>query len=235
MTLLVVVMGATGSGKTTVGRRVAERLDVPFVEGDDHHDEGSIARMRRGEPLDDASRGPWLDRLNVVLREHARGPGVVLACSALTDAYRRRLTGGLDGVQFVFLRASEELLRRRIAARRGHFAGAALVPSQLATLEPPAGAITVDAARSPDDIVEEVVATLRGVDPGYDFPGHRRGEEPLASDLPTPSEETDTETLLRELGDLVAALLDTNDLVRRQELWSEARARVNLLDRLIGT
>jgi gluconokinase len=233
MTVLV-VMGTTGSGKTTVGRRLAQRLGLPFVEGDDYHDEASIARMRRGEPLDDASRGPWLDRLNVVLREHARGRGVVLACSALTEAYRRRLTRGVAGVRFVFLRADEALLRRRLAGRRGHFAGAALVPSQLATLEPPADAITVDAAPSPEEIVDRIVATLADADPGYDSPRHRRGEDTVASSLPTPDEETDTETLLRELGDLVAALLDSNDLVRRQELWAEARARVSLLDRLIN-
>jgi gluconokinase len=157
MTLLV-VMGATGSGKTTVGTRLAERLGLPFVEGDDYHDEASIAGMRRGEPLDDASRGPWLDRLNRVLREHAVGDGAVLACSALTDAYRRRLTRGVDGVRFVLLRADEDLLRGRLAARRGHFAGPELVPSQLATLEPPADAVVVDAGRSPGEIVEEIVA-----------------------------------------------------------------------------
>jgi gluconokinase len=159
MTLLV-VMGATGSGKTTVGTRLAERLGLPFVEGDDYHDGAGIARMRRGEPLDDTSREPWLDRLNRVLRVHAGSEGAVLACSALTDAYRQRLTRGIDGVRFVLLRADESLLRRRLAARRGHFAGPELVPSQLAMLEPPAEAVVVDAGKSPDEIVEEIVETL---------------------------------------------------------------------------
>lgn len=228
----IIVMGATGSGKSTVGSRLAERLDLPFVEGDDYHDEASIARMRRGEPLDDARRGPWLDRLNRVLREHARDRGVVMASSALTEAYRRRLTRGVDGVQFVFLRAGEDLLRQRLAGRHGHFAGAALVPSQLATLEPPRDAITVDARRSPDAMVDEIVATLTGAHPGYDSTGFQPGEETVAQ-LPTPDEETDTETLLRELGDIVAALLDTNDLTRRQELWAQAKPRIEIIDRLI--
>ena len=233
MPLLLVVMGVTGSGKTTVGRRLAERLGLPFVDGDDYHDAASVARMRRGEPLDDAAREPWLDRLNDVLRTHTADRGVVLACSALTRAYRARLTGGVDA-HIVFLRADEELLRRRLAGRRGHFAGSDLVPSQLATLEPPELAIVVDAARSADEIVEQVLTELTATDPGYDWSRHQAGEDTVASDLPTPAEETDTETLLRELGDLVAALLDTNDLVRRQELWGEAKARVDILEDLIN-
>src|SRR5207237_1128097 len=146
----------------------------------------SAARTRRGESLDDASREPWLERLNTVLSEHARGPGAVLACSALTDAYRRRLTRGVEGVRFVFLRAGEDLLRTRLAGRHGHFAGAVLVPSQLATLEPPPDAITVDASSSPAEIVDGIVATLRDRGSGYDSPRHQTVEGPVASELPTP-------------------------------------------------
>lgn len=142
------------------------------------------------------------------------------------------MTQGVDGVRFVFLRADEDLLRRRLTGRRGHFAGAALVPSQLATLEPPADAVTIDARRSPDEIVEEIVATLSAHNPGYEFSDRRRREDTVAQ-LPTPDEETDTETLLRELGDIIAALLDTNDLTRRQELWAEAKPRIEMIDRLI--
>ena len=108
------------------------------------------------------------------------------------------------------------------------------MPSQLATLEPPEVAIVVDAARSADEIVEQVLTELTATDPGYDWSRHQAGEDTVATDLPTPAEETDTETLLRELGDLVAALLDTNDLVRRQELWGEAKARVEILEDLIN-
>ena len=154
-------MGVTGSGKTTVGRLLARRLGVPFVEGDDYHDPENIARMHRGQPLDDARRAPWLDRLNVVLRDAAaHGRGVVLACSALRASYRDRLSDGVDGIRYVYLRADETLLRERLAYRPHHFAGAALVPSQLATLEPPVDAITVDARQSPDAIVDEIVRAL---------------------------------------------------------------------------
>ncbi|HZR12964.1 MAG TPA: gluconokinase [Acidimicrobiia bacterium] len=157
---VLVVMGATGSGKTTVGRLLAQRLGVPFVEGDDYHDPENVARMQRGEPLDDAMRVPWLARLNAVLRASASREGVVLACSALRASYRDTLDAGVPGVRYVYLRADEALLRERLAHRHGHFAGAALVPSQLATLEPPRDAITVDARESPETIVDEVTRAL---------------------------------------------------------------------------
>jgi gluconokinase len=159
--VLVVVMGATGSGKTTIGRLLATRLGVPFVDADDYHDPENVVRMRRGEPLDDARRGPWLARLNGVLRDGAaRGDGVVLACSALRASYRDALDDGVRGVRYVYLRADETLLRERLAGRRDHFAGAALVPSQLATLEPPRDAITVDVRESPEVIVDEIAEAL---------------------------------------------------------------------------
>ncbi len=99
---LVVVMGVSGSGKSTVGRRLAMELGVPFVDGDDEHTPEAKARMAKGIPLDDAWRAPWLDRLDAILREHVEG-GLVLACSALTRAYRRRLARGVPRVSFVAL------------------------------------------------------------------------------------------------------------------------------------
>ncbi|HEY7133551.1 MAG TPA: gluconokinase [Acidimicrobiia bacterium] len=163
MTSLLVVMGVSGTGKTTVGRLLAERLGLPFVEGDDFHDPENVARMRAGQPLDDAARGPWLDRLNGVLRYAGAHGGVVVACSALTAAYRRRLTVGAKGVRFVFLHADEQVLRRRIEARRGHYAGVALLPSQLATLEPPSRdeAVAVDVSGRVDEVVDHAVRAVR--------------------------------------------------------------------------
>jgi gluconokinase len=151
---LVVVMGVSGSGKSTVGRCLATELGVPFVDGDDEHTPAAKERMARGIPLDDAWRAPWLDRLDAILRAHADG-GLVLACSALTRAYRRRLTRGVPGVAFVALVAPREVLAERLAARRGHFAGPALLDSQLATLELGDDVITVDATGP----VETIAAT----------------------------------------------------------------------------
>jgi gluconokinase len=137
-------MGVSGSGKSTVGRLLAAELDVPFVDGDDEHTPEAKARMAKGIPLDDAWRAPWLDRLDAILRTHEQD-GLVLACSALTRTYRRRLTRGVRRVAFVALVAPREVLAARLAPRHGHFAGPALLDSQLATLELGDDVVTVDA------------------------------------------------------------------------------------------
>jgi gluconokinase len=156
---VVVVMGVTGSGKTTVGRLLAAKLGVPFVDADDFHDDASVERMRHGEPLDDSAREPWLDRLNAELCRHAP-TGVVLACSALKRAYRERLTRGSDDARFVVLTGEPDLLRRRIEARTDHFAPADLLPSQLATLEMPDDAVVVEVDQAPDAVAAQALDAL---------------------------------------------------------------------------
>lgn len=158
---LVVVMGVAGSGKTSVGRRVAEALQVPFLEGDDLHDATSIAKMRRGEPLSERDREPWLHRLHHELSRHV-GTGAVLACSALTESFRWALVEGLGNVRFLYLRGDEGLLRSRLSTRTGHFAGPDLLPSQLQTLEPPADALVVDIDGPPEVVVARALAALLG-------------------------------------------------------------------------
>jgi gluconokinase len=156
---LVVIMGVEGVGKTTVGRKLAEALGIEFRDGDDEHSPEAKARMAAGIPLDDEWRAPWLDRLNAILREHA-SIGMVLACSALTHAYRRRLTQGVAHVAFVALVAPREVLEKRVASRRGHFAGASLLDSQLRTLELGDDVITVDATGPIDEIVDAAVRAV---------------------------------------------------------------------------
>jgi gluconokinase len=158
---LLVVMGVAGSGKTTIGIRLAAALGVPFVEGDDFHDPANVERMRRGEPLTDALRVPWLDRLNRELHRR-RATGVVLACSALTAASRRRLTAGLRDVRFVVLTGDAELLRERLTQRRGHFFDPDLLESQLATLEIPDDGIVVSIDGTPAEVTERALARLSG-------------------------------------------------------------------------
>lgn len=155
-------MGVTGSGKSTVGRRLAAVLDVAFIEGDDFHASEHLARMARGEALTDGERAPWLDRLAAELRRR-RTDGVVLACSALTRASRRRLGADLPDLRWVWLDGPPSLLRGRLRARRGHPVGVALLDSQLAALEPPHHAIRLDAAEQPGALVAQAERALRSV------------------------------------------------------------------------
>lgn len=156
---VVVVMGVEGVGKTTVGRAVAERLGVEFVDGDDFHSAEAKAQMAAGVPLDDAAREPWLDRLDAVLRDHASS-GIVLACSALKHTYRERLSRGVPHVVFVVLVAPRDVLTERITARRGHYAGLALLDSQLETLELGDDVTTVDATQAVGDTVAAAVRAV---------------------------------------------------------------------------
>jgi gluconokinase len=151
-------MGPAGSGKSTVGRALAHALNWPFVEGDSYHSEASVDKMSRGEPLTDDDRVDWLRALHDVISEAtSSGRDLVVACSALARRHREALAGGLGDVAFVYLRASASALRARLAARPNHFADERLLPQQLATLEEPEDALTVDATRPP----EEIVATVR--------------------------------------------------------------------------
>ena len=158
-------MGVSGCGKTAVGEALAERLGVPFIEGDQHHPQANIDKMAAGIPLDDDDRRPWLAALGGILGKTAReNGGGVLACSALRKAYRRRLVdaAGLP-LRFVFLQGDRSLLDQRMRDRPGHYMPVALLDSQLATLEPPGpdeGAITVSIDEPLVALVERIAGVL---------------------------------------------------------------------------
>ena len=161
----VVVMGVTGVGKTTVGRLIAQRLGARFVDADDFHPAENVAKMRAGTPLDDADRQPWLAALNAHLKDAARrGDSVVLACSALKAAYRARLRDGVSGLRFVHLVGTRELIAERLGARSGHYMNPALLDSQLATLERPDDALSVDIGPPPEELANAVCADLARVE-----------------------------------------------------------------------
>jgi carbohydrate kinase (thermoresistant glucokinase family) len=153
----IVVMGVAASGKTTVGRALARRLGWPFLDADDYHSKASREKMHAGRPLTDRDRRPWLKRLHEALAEAvaAKTP-VVLACSALTEQYRRILIGNLPQVRLVYLRITPELARRRIGART-HFFNPSLLTNQFEMLEEPAEAIVIDAACPIKSAVSEIV------------------------------------------------------------------------------
>ena len=153
----MVITGVSGSGKTTVGRALAHRLQWRFHDADDFHTPENRERMRRGVPLDDGRREPWLRKVREVIEAAIRERvGAVIACSALKEHYRRVLSDGLRGVRFVFLDADRDLLLRRLAEREDHFAGPSLLDSQLDALEPPVDALTVDASQPVETLVAEI-------------------------------------------------------------------------------
>ena len=154
---IVVLMGVTGAGKTTVGQQLAAALGWTFVEGDAFHPPANIAKMHRGEPLDDADRAPWLGAIRQRIDELvAAAQSAVIACSALKRAYREVLARDRPEVTFVYLKASAALIAERLRHRAGHFMPPALLQSQLDTLEEPADGITVDAGPPPAKIVAAI-------------------------------------------------------------------------------
>lgn len=159
-------MGVCGTGKSTIGHLLAQALGWTYADADDFHPPANVTKMRSGLPLNDEDRGPWLDRLNVLIARHQREDrGLVLACSALKVVYRQQLAHGLPAgtVRFVHLHGDRALLTARLGARTGHYMPARLLDSQLATLEEPTpaeAAIWCDVAHPPEAIVESVLRAL---------------------------------------------------------------------------
>jgi carbohydrate kinase (thermoresistant glucokinase family) len=161
---MAVVMGVSGAGKTTMGRRLAEQLHWQFEEGDRLHSAENIAKMKSGQPLTDADRAPWLAAVAAVIeRWRSRGESGVITCSALKRAYRQRIVGERGDVRLVYLEGSRELIAERLAARHDHFMPAGLLDSQFAALEPPGPEehpITVGINRPIEEIVERIIGVL---------------------------------------------------------------------------
>jgi gluconokinase len=156
--MIILLMGVAGSGKTTVGRQLAADLGWAFADADDFHPPANVAKMTAGQPLDDPDRAPWLAAIRAYIEaRHARNESAVITCSALKERYRRIIVTDPAIVKLVHLHGPRELLWARISGRQNHFMKPAMLDSQLAALEPPAGVLTVDIAPPP----AEVAATIR--------------------------------------------------------------------------
>ncbi|MBO0826938.1 MAG: gluconokinase [Streptosporangiales bacterium] len=163
--LVAVVMGVSGCGKSTIGARLAQSLGWDFLDGDSLHTPAAIAKMRAGQPLDDADRAPWLEAIAAWIAEHVRDRrGGVVTCSALKRRYRETLRGGRDEVLFVHLHGSRQLLEQRVRLRRHEYMPASLLDSQLADLEPldaDERGVTIDIAQSPAAVTADALRVLR--------------------------------------------------------------------------
>lgn len=162
--MIVVMMGVSGSGKTTIGKVLAERLQTVFADADAYHSAENKAKMAAGNALNDADRQPWLESLNALLRAWVEGGrGGVLACSALKECYRKTLVSGMpsSSVVFVLLDGSQKLFAERLAHRDDHFMNPILLDSQIATLERPADALRIMNDQTPAEVVDEIMRNVQ--------------------------------------------------------------------------
>jgi gluconokinase len=158
--MIVLVMGTTGAGKTTIGKLLASQLGWTFLEADDFHPAANIEKMKRGIPLGDEDRVPWLAAIHAELvRRDAAGENVVLACSALKEKYRAQLGAGLQ-MKIAYLKGSYQKMREHIESRHGHFAGESILAGQFADLEEPKDAIVAEVSKTPEEIVSDIVPKL---------------------------------------------------------------------------
>lgn len=158
---VIYIMGVSGSGKTTIGLRLSEGIGIPFFDADDFHPAANKEKMKAGKPLEDADRQGWLESLNALAKNEGKKAGAIIACSALKERYRDILAAGITvPVHWIFLEGNFSLIQERMKARKEHFMPPALLQSQFETLEQPHDAIVADIAKSPAEIVDDIIRHL---------------------------------------------------------------------------
>ncbi len=158
---IIFIMGVSGSGKTTIGKKLAARIGLPFFDGDDFHSPSNKEKMNQGIPLTDEDRKDWLIQMNNAAMDQAKLAGAVIACSALKETYRALLSSGITiPLYWVFLQGSFELIKKRMEERKDHFMPAGLLSSQFDALQIPDNCITIDISNSPDEIVEMIISQI---------------------------------------------------------------------------
>lgn len=160
--MIIVLMGVTGSGKSTIGHLLSERTGWQFADGDDYHSAENKRKMHAGIPLTDQDRAPWLVCLHDLLLDWSRkGESGILACSALKESYRKTISDGIPNLRFVFLEVPRDLLEQRLHARKDHFMNPDLLDSQFATLEVPADALHVPSTNTPQETADLILERLK--------------------------------------------------------------------------
>lgn len=161
---IVFVMGVSGSGKSTIGELLAEKLAIPFFDADDFHPKANVDKMKSGKPLNDEDRAPWLANLNTLAKEELTKKGAIITCSALKAKYRVQLEEGLSNPpKWVFLNGDFDTILARMNQREGHYMPASLLQSQFDALEIPKNVFEVDIAQSPDKILMHVINYLENI------------------------------------------------------------------------
>ena len=157
---MIVVMGVSGSGKTTIGLQLSDALGIPFFDADDFHSEENVTKMKHNIPLNDTDRQPWLESLAIKISEWDSKNGAVLACSALKESYRKTLASEVNSITWIYLSGSFDVINARINNRSGHYMKSTLLQSQFDTLEIPKYGIHIDAGLDPKEIIATVTSKL---------------------------------------------------------------------------
>jgi carbohydrate kinase (thermoresistant glucokinase family) len=159
---MIVIMGVSGSGKTTIGLQLSNTLGIPFYDADDFHSEENVTKMKQNIPLNDTDRQPWLESLAVNISEWDSKNGAILACSALKESYRKTLASRVNSITWIYLSGSFDIINSRINNRSGHYMKSTLLQSQFDTLEIPEYGIHIDADLDPKEIVATITSKLEG-------------------------------------------------------------------------
>lgn len=157
---VIILMGVSGSGKTTIGQLLSKDFNVPFFDGDQFHPHSNIAKMSQGKPLTDEDREPWLQALNKIILEHSTKKGAIIACSALKQKYRDKLTEGCNNARFFYLKGEKDLILTRMRSRTDHFMPSSLLDSQFAALEEPDDAFIVPIMKTPAEVCERIKSLI---------------------------------------------------------------------------
>jgi 6-phosphogluconate dehydrogenase len=159
---VIIITGVSGSGKTTVGQRLAEKLSVPFYDGDAFHPPANVAKMSSGIPLEDQDREPWLGNINQLIRDKSATETVIIGCSALKERYRKILSAGIDPsmLKWVHLQGDYDLIHQRMSERPGHFMSAAMLASQFEAYEPPRGGLMIEVQQSIEKIIDRIMSSI---------------------------------------------------------------------------
>lgn len=158
---IMVIMGVSGCGKSTIGEKLSEITGIPFYDGDDFHPVENVEKMKSGVPLNSSDRFPWLQILALKIKEWKNKDGAILACSALKEKYRTILASKHDAIVWIFLSGNQQLIQSRIEKRQGHFMKSDLLTSQFHDLEVPEYGIHIDISQSPDNIIAEIISKLK--------------------------------------------------------------------------
>lgn len=157
---IIYIMGVSGSGKTTIGKLLSEKIDLPFFDADDFHSTANKAKMHAGQPLTDDDRQEWLTTLNELAQIHQQLKGAIIACSALKEKYRSVLGNHLSDPIWIFLKGNFDTIKDRLSVRENHYMPATLLQSQFETLEIPESALSINIKNTPDEIITEIVNYL---------------------------------------------------------------------------